>query len=460
MEALYFDGIFVKAFSGATPQPIIYADDVSLMVGAKASTEIRPTGYLYYHHIQDVSICRLIEPENTFFTGEIDEIIVWDKILTKLEASSLYHNGADILYESDSTPPPNPTLQLENTRDDIFSNKAYFTLNTCSEVSGVLVNEGTMPDKQDDRWEVCRTRRGSFGLEDLTSGGHTITAWFKDLAGNISPTSSDLVVDYSEVIVPYANAFWPLDANATVAHYARDVVENGVHDLIMTNINTPSNPSAMHVAGKVNEGIDLVGSQSYLTTPITTLLSPVNFLILDEPTNHLDIFSRNVLQEALEKYPGTLVLISHDEQLLSALVETVYEVQGGQVNLFQGSFEYYLRKKQEKIRRMLEAKQTDSNKTKSPRELENARKRREAAERKEKYRKQKKIQVRIDRVERKLLPLEEKREELEGLLGDPAVLSDSTRIMELQREHSYVCKEIEGYQEMWNELAEMMDEES
>ncbi len=188
------------------------------------------------------------------------------------------------------------------------------------------------------------------------------------------------------------------------------------------------------------------------------LLSPVNFLILDEPTNHLDIFSRNVLQEALMKYPGTLILISHDEQLLSALVEKVYEVQGGKVSLFQGSFEYYLQKKQEKIRRMLEAKQTDSIKTKSPRELENARKRKEAAERKELYRKQKKIQVRIDRVERKLLPLEEKREELEKLLSDPAVLSNSTRIMELQREHAYICKEIEVYQEMWNELAEMMGE--
>ncbi len=188
------------------------------------------------------------------------------------------------------------------------------------------------------------------------------------------------------------------------------------------------------------------------------LLSPVNFLILDEPTNYLDIFSRNVLQEALEKYPGTLILISHDEQLLSALVEKVYEVQGGEVSLFQGSFAYYLRKKQEKIRRMLEAKQTDSAKTKSPRELENARKRREAAERKELYRKQKNIRIRIDRVERKLLPLEEKREELEGLLADPAVLSDSTRIVEFQREHAYVCKEIEGYQEMWNELAEMMAE--
>ncbi len=188
------------------------------------------------------------------------------------------------------------------------------------------------------------------------------------------------------------------------------------------------------------------------------LLSPVNFLILDEPTNHLDIFSRNVLQEALEKYPGTLILISHDEQLLSALAEKVYEVQGGKVSLFQGSFAYYLRKKQEKIRRMLEARQTDSAKTKSPRELENARKRREAAERKELYKKQKKIRIRIDRVERKLLPLEEKREELEGLLADPAVLSDSNRIVEFQREHAYVCKEIEGYQEMWNELAEMMGE--
>ncbi|MCD4702318.1 MAG: ABC-F family ATP-binding cassette domain-containing protein [Candidatus Aegiribacteria sp.] len=187
------------------------------------------------------------------------------------------------------------------------------------------------------------------------------------------------------------------------------------------------------------------------------LLSPVNLLILDEPTNHLDIFSRNVLCEALDKYPGTLVLISHDEQLLSALVEKVFEVQNGRVDLFDGSFDYYLRKKQERIRRSFESGKSDSASGKSPREAEKERKRREAEYRKALYASQKKIRTRISRIERKLLPLEEKREGLEALLQDPEIISDSARLVDLQKEHAYVCQEILDYEKEWDELAGEMD---
>jgi ATP-binding cassette, subfamily F, member 3 len=186
------------------------------------------------------------------------------------------------------------------------------------------------------------------------------------------------------------------------------------------------------------------------------LLSPVNFLILDEPTNHLDIFSRKVLCEALEKYPGTLVLISHDEQLLSSQVKKVYEVRDGRVSLFDGSFDYYLRKKQERIRKTFESKKSDSSQGKSHREEEKERKRREAEKRKELYASMKKTRDRITRIERKLLPLEEKREELETLLQDPDVISNTSRLVELQKEHAYVCQEIEEFQQMWDELAEEM----
>jgi ATP-binding cassette subfamily F protein 3 len=187
------------------------------------------------------------------------------------------------------------------------------------------------------------------------------------------------------------------------------------------------------------------------------LLSPVNFLILDEPTNHLDIFSRNVLCEALEKYPGTLILISHDEQLLSLLAEKVYEVQNGRIKLFDGSFDYYLRRKQERIRRMFESGKSASTSGKSPREAEKERKRREAEQRKALYASQKKIRTRISRIERKLLPLEEKREELEALLQEPEIISDSARLVSLQKEHAYVCQEIQEYEKTWDELAGEMD---
>jgi len=190
------------------------------------------------------------------------------------------------------------------------------------------------------------------------------------------------------------------------------------------------------------------------------LLSPVNFLILDEPTNHLDIFSRSVLCEALQKYTGTLVLISHDEQLLAALVEKVYEVRKGQVNLFGGSFEYYLRKKQESIRKTFESAKVTSGSALSPREIDKERKRREAEQRKILHAGRKKIRNRINRIERKLLPLEEKREELESLLQDPDIISDIPRLIELQKEHAYVCQQIQEFQQIWDELATELDAEN
>jgi ATP-binding cassette subfamily F protein 3 len=188
------------------------------------------------------------------------------------------------------------------------------------------------------------------------------------------------------------------------------------------------------------------------------LLSPVNFLILDEPTNHLDLFSRKVLSEALEEYSGTLVLISHDEQLLSALVEKVYEVGDGRVRLFGGSFDYYLEKKQERIRREFEPGERKTSAGSSPREMERERKRREADQRKQKYAEQKKSRQKIERIERKLMPLEEKREELEALLQDPEVISRSSRLVELQKEHAYLCQEIQEYQRMWDRLAEELED--
>ncbi|OPL19419.1 MAG: hypothetical protein AVO35_10935 [Candidatus Aegiribacteria sp. MLS_C] len=182
------------------------------------------------------------------------------------------------------------------------------------------------------------------------------------------------------------------------------------------------------------------------------LMSPVNFLILDEPTNHLDLFSRKVLCEALESYSGTLVLISHDEQLLSALVDKVYEVEGGRVRLFDGSFEYYLEKRQELARREFETSERKEG-GRSPRELERERKRREAEERKDRYARQKEVRRSIERIERKLLHLEEKREELEGMLQDPVVIADSRRLVELQKEHAYISHEIQEHQKEWDRLA-------
>ena len=70
-----------------------------------------------------------------------------------------------------------------------------------------------------------------------------------------------------------------------------------------------------------------------------------NFLVLDEPTNHLDIKSREVLLQALQKYEGTIVFVSHDRHFLKELTEKVYEVDKNRVNIYPGNYDYYLSKK-------------------------------------------------------------------------------------------------------------------
>lgn len=70
-----------------------------------------------------------------------------------------------------------------------------------------------------------------------------------------------------------------------------------------------------------------------------------NFLILDEPTNHLDIASREILLQALKKYEGTIIFVSHDRHFLKELAEIVYEVDRNKVQIYPGNYEYYLSKK-------------------------------------------------------------------------------------------------------------------
>ena len=89
------------------------------------------------------------------------------------------------------------------------------------------------------------------------------------------------------------------------------------------------------------------------------LLHPANFLLLDEPTNHLDLRAKDVLLEALTKYTGTVVFVSHDRYFIDKLATRVFEIGGGKVELYPGNYEDYLWRKQGGAARQNEALQNE-----------------------------------------------------------------------------------------------------
>jgi ATP-binding cassette subfamily F protein 3 len=92
---------------------------------------------------------------------------------------------------------------------------------------------------------------------------------------------------------------------------------------------------------------NLSGGEKSRVVLATLLGRPVNFLVLDEPTNHLDIRSREMLLDALRSFTGTVVLVSHDRHFLRSLVDRVFEIDHGEMRVYEGNYQYYLEKSHE-----------------------------------------------------------------------------------------------------------------
>jgi ATP-binding cassette subfamily F protein 3 len=170
------------------------------------------------------------------------------------------------------------------------------------------------------------------------------STFLKVLAAQIEPSSGTVEIG-AGVFSGYfsQHSMELLNPESTVFETVQAVIPSG-------NIGVIRNICAAFLfqGDDVNKRVaNLSGGEKSRLVLATILAQPLNFLILDEPTNHLDIQSREVLLEALQKFAGTVILVSHDRHFLRLLVNRVFAIDHGSLRAYEGDYNYYLRKSAE-----------------------------------------------------------------------------------------------------------------
>ena len=208
------------------------------------------------------------------------------------------------------------------------------------------------------------------------------------------------------------------------------------------------------------------------------LVSPDPLLLLDEPTNHLDIDSVDVLEKALVDFPGTIILISHDEHLVRAVANKVVDVRDHKVTVYDGDYDYFLFKLAELqaaaqgetssktvssygtsgARAVKSAAQEAGQAAGSSRNVKTKEQRRaEAEERNRRSRALKETKKRLDEVEAALTPAHKRYDELMTLMADEALYNDPQKFDECMAEYQALSKKIPALEAEWLELSEKME---
>ncbi|MEN6373498.1 MAG: ABC-F family ATP-binding cassette domain-containing protein [Smithella sp.] len=200
----------------------------------------------------------------------------------------------------------------------------------------------------------------------------------------------------------------------------------------------------------------LSGGEKSRLALLKILLLDTNFLILDEPTNHLDLKTKDIFQEALINYSGTVAIVSHDRYFLDRLVNKVFELKDGALNYYHGNYSYFIEKRSEAGGIKVEGNPGGPNKEQVYKSKEQ--KRVEAEERNRLAKTKNTWKKELTAVEKKIELLETKKAEHETALCDPHIHKDANRIKNLNKELKDINSQIEHSYNVWTELHSKLEQ--
>lgn len=207
---------------------------------------------------------------------------------------------------------------------------------------------------------------------------------------------------------------------------------------------------------------DLSGGERGRVSLAKLMLSEANFLILDEPTNHLDITSKEILENALSRYGGTVLYVSHDRYFINKTATRILDLTNGRLLNYIGNYDYYLEKHEDVMAAGFCTPETElpvtgslaSPAKASAPSLEISAGKNDWKAQKEEQARQRKRQNELKKVEEEIHSLETRDKEIDALLCKEDVFTDVSRLVKLNKEKEEIAAKLESLYEKWEELAE------
>ncbi len=199
---------------------------------------------------------------------------------------------------------------------------------------------------------------------------------------------------------------------------------------------------------------DLSGGERGRVSLAKLMLSEANFLILDEPTNHLDITSKEILENALVHYEGTVLFVSHDRYFINKTATRILDLHEQHMLNYIGNYDYYIEKKDTQ-RAVLKKENSLNNAAQTKEPSKESSGKDDWKQRKQEQAAKRKLENELNQVEGRIEQLEEEKKALETEMADPAVAVISAEVIKLHEQIAQREEELERLYERWENLTNL-----
>lgn len=195
---------------------------------------------------------------------------------------------------------------------------------------------------------------------------------------------------------------------------------------------------------------DLSGGEKARLELTKLSFTPINFLILDEPTNHLDIDSREVLENAINEFTGTVLFVSHDRYFINQVATDVLDMHKDGITHYEGNYDDFLA---EQAKRQSSAPSDNTEKQAAPSTGKQS-----YQQSKEQQKARRKLQRQVDKLEQEMGELEDQQNQLQEKMSQPEIATDIGKLTDLQKELDAAKDKAEEVELAWTEAAEKLEE--